>query len=97
MNGRHGVRNIELRSSVLEKRMCLWESILFPKPFELLDEKTDEGKLMLRIIDVDEMAFTELVLSIDINSTIDKIAFGIVKSTKPKIMKMVMLAYLGRS
>jgi hypothetical protein len=32
----------------------------------VLDEKTDEGKRMLRIIDLNEMAFTELVLSIDV-------------------------------
>jgi hypothetical protein len=37
---------------------------------------------MLRIIDLNEMAFTELVLSIDVSSSSGKIAFGIVKSCK---------------
>jgi hypothetical protein len=39
---------------------------------------------MLRIIDLNEMAFTELVLSIDVSSSSGKIAFGIVKSCKTK-------------
>jgi hypothetical protein len=39
---------------------------------------------MLRILDLNEMAFTELVLSIDVSSSSGKIAFGIVKSCKTK-------------
>jgi hypothetical protein len=35
---------------------------LIPKCSEVFDEKTDEGKRMLRIIDLHEMAFTELVM-----------------------------------
>jgi hypothetical protein len=58
--------------------------VLFPKSSEVFDEKTDEGKRMLRIIDINEMAFTELVLSIDVSSSSGKIAFGIVKSYKTK-------------
>jgi hypothetical protein len=58
--------------------------ILIPKSSEVFDEKTDEGKKKLRIIDLNEMAFTELVLSIDVSSSSGKIAFGIVKSCKTK-------------
>jgi hypothetical protein len=58
--------------------------VLIPKSSEVFDEKTDEGKRMLRIIDLNEMAFTELVLSIDVSSSSGKIAFGIVKSCKTK-------------
>jgi hypothetical protein len=36
--------------------------VLIPKSSEVFDEKTDEGKRMLRIIDLNEMAFTEQVL-----------------------------------
>jgi hypothetical protein len=36
--------------------------VLIPKSSGVFDEKTDEGKRMLRIIDLNEMAFTELVL-----------------------------------
>jgi hypothetical protein len=53
-----------------------------PKSSGLFGEKTDEGKRMLRIIDLNEISFTELVLSIDVTSSSDKIAFGIVKSCK---------------
>jgi hypothetical protein len=59
-------------------------NVLIPKSSELLDEKKDEGKRILRIIDLNEMAFTELVLSIDLSSSSGKIAFGIVKSCKAK-------------
>jgi hypothetical protein len=58
--------------------------ILIPKYSEVFDEKTDEGERMLRIIDLNEMAFTELVLAIDLSSSSGKIAFGIVKSCKTK-------------
>jgi hypothetical protein len=39
---------------------------------------------MLGIIDLNEMVFTKLVLSIDLSSTSGKIAFGIVKSCTTK-------------
>jgi hypothetical protein len=58
--------------------------VLIPKSSEVFDEKTDEGKIMLRIIDLNEMAFTKLVLSIDVSNSSGKIAFGIVKSCKTK-------------
>jgi hypothetical protein len=58
--------------------------VLSPKSSEVFDEKTDEGKRMLRIIDLNEMAFTKLVLSIDVSSSSGEIAFGIVKSCKMK-------------
>jgi hypothetical protein len=61
---------------------------------ELFDKKTDEVKQMLRIIDLNEMAFTKLVMSIDVSSSSGKIAFGIVKSFKTKT---VMLLWLGKS
>jgi hypothetical protein len=57
---------------------------LIPKSSEVFDKKTDKGKIMLRIFDLNEMTFTELVLSIDVSSSIGKIAFGIVKSYKTK-------------
>jgi hypothetical protein len=50
----------------------------------LFDENKEYGKGMLRINDLNEMAFTELVLSIDVISSRGKIAFGIVKSCKKK-------------
>jgi hypothetical protein len=58
--------------------------VLITKSSEVFDEKTNEGKRMLRIIDLNEMAFTKLVLSIDLSSSSGKLAFGNVKSCKTK-------------
>jgi hypothetical protein len=38
---------------------------LISKSFEASDEKTDEDKRMMRIIDLNDMAFTEVVISIE--------------------------------
>jgi hypothetical protein len=45
-------------------------------------EKTEEGKRLLRITELNEIAFTELIHSIDVSNKKGKIAFGIVKSCK---------------
>jgi hypothetical protein len=58
--------------------------VLIPKSSEVFDEKIDEGKRMLRIIDLNKMACNKLVLSIDVSSSSGKIAFGIVKICKTK-------------
>jgi hypothetical protein len=58
--------------------------VLIPESSEVFDEKTEGGKRMLRIIDLNEMAFTELILSIDASSSSGKIAVRIVKSCKIK-------------
>jgi hypothetical protein len=55
-----------------------------PTSLDVIDEKTEEGKKLLRIADLNEIAFTELILSIDVSHSNGKIAFGIVKSCKPK-------------
>jgi hypothetical protein len=56
-----------------------------------------KAKRKLRIIDLNQMAFIEVVLSINVRSSSGKIAFGIVKSCKTKVMKTVMLFWLGKS
>jgi gag-polypeptide of LTR copia-type len=55
-----------------------------PTNLHLIDEKTEEGKKLLRIADLNEIAFTELILSIDVSNSNGKIAFGIVKTFKSK-------------
>ena len=47
-----------------------------------MSEKAEEGKQMLMEIDLKEMAFAKLMLSIDAASITGKIAFGIVKCYK---------------
>jgi hypothetical protein len=59
--------------------------VLIPKHFEVFDDKTDEGKRILRIIDLNEMAFIELVLLIDVSSSSGKLVFRIIKSCKTKV------------
>jgi hypothetical protein len=61
-----------------------------------VDERTEEGKRMMLIFDFNEMAFTELILSIYPTISAGKIAFEIVKSHKTKSIKMVMLHWHGR-
>ena len=58
--------------------------VQIPKTLDFVDEKTEEGKKQLKIIDLNELAFTELILSIDVSSSAGKIAFGLVKSCKTK-------------
>jgi hypothetical protein len=55
-----------------------------PSSLDIIDDKTEEGKKLLRIADSNEIAFTELILSIDVSNSNGKIAFGIVKSCKSK-------------
>ena len=55
-----------------------------PKSSEEFEEKTEEGRKLLKNADLNELAFTELILSIDVSSSGGKIAFGILKSCKTK-------------
>jgi hypothetical protein len=55
-----------------------------PSSWDVIDEKTEEGKKLLQIADLNEIAFTELILSIDVSHSNGKIVFGIVKSCKSK-------------
>jgi hypothetical protein len=50
----------------------------------MFDEKTEEGKRMLRIIDLNKMTFTQLLLSIDVSNSSGKVAFEIIKSCNSK-------------
>jgi hypothetical protein len=55
-----------------------------PKIDESFDEASDQGKRMPQIIEFNEIAFTELILSIDVKSSNGKIAFNLVKGCKSK-------------
>jgi hypothetical protein len=54
-----------------------------PKSSEEFEEKAEEGRKMLKNADLNELAFTELLLPIDVSSS-GKITFGILKSFKTK-------------
>ena len=55
-----------------------------PKTSDELEEKSEEGRRMMKNADLNELAFTELILSIDVSNSSGKIAFGILKSCKTK-------------
>jgi gag-polypeptide of LTR copia-type len=62
----------------------LLRKVEIPTSLDVIDEKTEEGKKLLRVADLNEIAFTELILSVDVSNSNGKIAFGIVKSCKSK-------------
>jgi hypothetical protein len=55
-----------------------------PKEDESFDELSDIGKKMSHIIELNKVVYTELILSIDVKTSSDKIAFNIVKGCKSK-------------
>jgi hypothetical protein len=55
-----------------------------PRTQDPIDKGTEEGKHKLAINDLNEIAFTELILSIYATRCAGKIAFGIVKGCKNK-------------
>jgi hypothetical protein len=53
-----------------------------PKADEEFDKDLDMGKKMLNAVELNEVAYTELLLSIDVKASNRKIAFNIVKGCK---------------
>jgi hypothetical protein len=58
----------------------LLRKVKIPIRFDVMDEKTEEGKKLLHITDLNKIAFMELILSIDESSSNEKLAFEIEKS-----------------
>jgi hypothetical protein len=58
--------------------------ILIPKSFEVFDVKADKDKQMLWVIEMNELAIKQLVLSINVSSSSGKTVFGIVKRCETK-------------
>ena len=58
--------------------------LTIPKTSDEINEKTDEGKTMMKILDLNEIAYTELILSIDVKTSSGKVAFNMVKGCKNK-------------
>jgi gag-polypeptide of LTR copia-type len=55
-----------------------------PKSSKVLEEVSELGRKLLKNADLNKLAFTELILSIDISISSGKIAFRIVKGFKSK-------------
>ena len=62
-----------------------------PKSDEVFDEVSDEGKKKAKIIELNEIAYTELILSIDVKTSSGKIALNLVKGCKSKDYKGVSI------
>jgi hypothetical protein len=55
-----------------------------PKTSEEFEEKSEEGRSMMKNADLKELAFVELILSIDVSKISWRNAFGILKGCKAK-------------
>jgi hypothetical protein len=55
-----------------------------PKVDEEIDETSDIGKKKSIIIELNEISFTELILSIDVKASSGKVAFNIIRGFKTK-------------
>jgi hypothetical protein len=55
-----------------------------PKADEEIDETSEIGKKKSIIIELNEIAYTELILSIDIKASSGKVAFNIIRGCKTK-------------
>jgi hypothetical protein len=53
-----------------------------PKSYEDINEKTEEGKVLMKDVDLNAMAYMEVILLIDIRSSIGKIVLNIIKGCK---------------
>jgi hypothetical protein len=58
--------------------------LIIPSLDEEFDDLSDIGKETSRIIKLNEIAYTELILSIDVKTSSGKTAFNIIKSCKVK-------------
>jgi hypothetical protein len=50
-----------------------------PNSNEQINEKTEEGKVLMKNADLNEIAFTELILLTDVSSISCKVVFSIIK------------------
>jgi hypothetical protein len=62
----------------------LLRNVAISKSSDVIEEKNEEGKDMMKAVERNEIEFAELILSIDVSSSSRKVAFGIMKSCKTK-------------
>jgi hypothetical protein len=65
----------------------LLQKLSIPKVYEEIDETSEIGKKKSIIIEVNEIAYTELILSIDVKASSGKVAFKIIRGYKTKDYK----------
>jgi hypothetical protein len=72
-NGQVGVKKFLAKAKRSGIKDVLLGKVEIPTSLDVIDEKTEEGKK--QITDLDEIAFTELILSLDVSNSNGKIAF----------------------
>jgi hypothetical protein len=55
-----------------------------PKSDEEINRKSEEGKVLMMNADLNEMAYTEFILSIDLRMSSGKVVFSIIKGNKSR-------------
>jgi hypothetical protein len=65
-NGRVGMKSVFPR---LNTKDVMLGRVVIRRSFEVTLEKTEEGKMLIRIIALNEIAFTEMILSIGVSSS----------------------------
>jgi hypothetical protein len=63
---------------------------------EKFDEGTESGKKKSIAIELNEIAYTEVILSIDVKTSSGKVAFNLIKAVRAKTTQMVMLLLHGK-
>jgi hypothetical protein len=62
-----------------------------PKVDEGIGEKSDIGKKKSMIIELNEIVYTELILSIDVKTSSGKVVLTLLEDARPRIIQMVMV------
>jgi hypothetical protein len=82
MSGLFGVKGF-LPSQVWFQGIAV-RKLSTPTVDEKFDEGTESGKKKSIAIEMNEIAYTELILSIDVNTSSGKVAFNLIKGCKSK-------------
>jgi hypothetical protein len=78
-NGQCGARSSKPSQNSMVKNKLLLRRVRISKADEVYDMKLEEGKKFLIAADVNEVAYTELILSINDKSRSGKVVFNLVK------------------
>jgi hypothetical protein len=78
-NGLFGARSSKLKPSVVASKIYCYERCQFLWWTNRNDETSYIGKKKSKIIELDEIAYTELILLIDIKASSGKVAFSIIR------------------
>ena len=82
MNGLYGARSFFAKVKRCGFKDVLLGQLSIPKEDESFDELSNIGKKMSKIIELNEVAYTELILFTDDKKSSNKIAFNLVKGCK---------------